>query len=137
MISRDFIHKYKIVFEECMVHNDVYFAYQIGYLGQNVKFVSDELYCCTYSTNSLTFRKRSVERQFLFYISKRKSYWFLKRLGVNIIPISYYNVVYYPYVVKIRGIIFAIKFYKYVWTHRKELKDARTAYLDIFDRKPI
>lgn len=136
MISHDYINKWNIKFEECPVCNDVFFSYQIAYFTKNVKYVNEEPYCCTFSPNSLTYEKRTPERQFLFYIAKKRSYWFHKKLGTKRIPMSYRDYIFIPYMLKFLGIVNTLKFYRVIYKNRKELQKARIAYSEIFNRKP-
>lgn len=132
MISSDFVKNYKIKCENCKVNNDVFFSFQLAFYSHSFKVIPDELYCCTYSSGSLTFRKRNVEREYLFYKQAKKRNGFYKKIGLGY-PFLRYDFVYLPYFIYKRGFQSACDFYKYCWTHRDELKNAEKAYLNIFD----
>lgn len=132
MYSRDFLIKNNIAFENVSVCEDVFFSFQTSLLAKKFETISNVLYCCTYTPGSMTYQKRSIEREFLFYLQAKKRNGFFKKLGLGY-PFYRYDFIYLPYMIMKRGLIEAIDFYRYCWTHRCELKSARNAYLNIFN----
>ncbi len=59
LIKKDFIKKYKIVFDEVIASNDVMFSTKVGYHLENFFVSTKEIYCITRGIGSLTvnFRK--------------------------------------------------------------------------------
>lgn len=49
---------------------------------------------------------------------------------------SYRDYIFMPYMLKFLGFVNALKFYRLIFENRKELQEARIAYLEIFERKP-
>lgn len=134
MISSRIIKQYELRCENVQVNNDVKFVFNLAYHSKNIKVIPEELYCCTYTPGSITYKKRSVEREFLFYLQAKKRNGFYHKLGLGS-PFIRHDIIYLPYMIKKRGFIEAIKFYRYCWQHRNELKEASKAYLDIFDHE--
>lgn len=132
MISMDIVNRYHLRCEDVKVNNDVKFILTLAYCAKNVKVIPDELYCCTYTPGSITYKKRSVEREFLFYVQAKKRNGFYQKLGLGF-PFYRYDAIYLPYIIKKRGLLSAFEFYMYCWQHRIELKSAENDYLDIFD----
>ncbi len=130
MISAKFLRNNNIRFEESRVNNDVWFSFQVAYKAKAFNVIDEELYCHTFNPNSITFTKRSVEREFLFYrqAKKRNGFYDAIRLGWGF---KRYDWMYLPYMLKKRGLSEAIKFYKYCYKHRDELSSTRQEYLTI------
>lgn len=133
LYSMIFLKENNILFEESAVNNDVYFSFQVALLSKKYDIIPNELYCCTYIPTSITFKKRSIEREFLFYTmaKKRNGFYHYLRLGY---PFVRYDWLYLLYIIKKRGIKDAYHFYIYSWKHRDELKKASKQYLHLFDK---
>lgn len=72
MVRREFLMKYNIYFEDCLVGNDIFYSYQVGYYAQRVFVIPDKLYNYTINKNSVsTTRKNQVE----FYELKFQHYY--------------------------------------------------------------
>lgn len=135
MISATFIKKYDICFEECQVNNDVLFNFMIALYSKDFKVISDILYYPTLINNgSITRKKRTLEKEFLFYIQAQKRNGFYKKLGLWYWPFYRYNIFYLLYFIKKHGLCFVLKFYHYCRLHKQEIRDARVAYLSIFEK---
>lgn len=63
VISLRLINKYHLKFDEIPVGNDAIFMLQASRLACNVKVILEKLYCITYQTDSITYRKMTFERQ--------------------------------------------------------------------------
>lgn len=67
MIRKCIIDKYHILFEDCVVGNDVFFSYQIGALTKQVIYEEKRLYNYTLHKNSVTTKKKNNND---FYFAK-------------------------------------------------------------------
>lgn len=131
LYSAAFLKQNNIQCEESIVNNDVYFSFQVALFSKKFEVIPDELYCCTYEPTSITYKKRNIEREFLFYIMAKKRNGFYHYLGLGY-PFIRYDWLYLLYMIKKRGIIGAYNFYIYSWKHREELKKASQQYLHLF-----
>lgn len=131
LYSSAFIKKYNIKFEESIVNNDVYFSFQIALFAKKMEVIPNELYCCTYEPTSVTYKKRSIEREFLFYVMAKKRNGFYHHIKLGY-PFVRYDWVYLLYMIKKRGLIGAYSFYKYSWMNREQLQKAKVQYLNLF-----
>lgn len=57
MFNRSFIVNHNLIFEEILSGNDAMFVVRAGYLAKNISVENKKLYCVTYRTNSLTYRR--------------------------------------------------------------------------------
>lgn len=130
MYAKSFLDSNHIFFEDARVNNDVFFSLQVGAYAKKFEVIANELYCCTYSSNSITFQQRTIEREFEFYkmAKKRNGFYRKIKLGKGFIR---YDLIYLPYMIKKRGLIGAFRFYRYAWEHRKELKQSEKAYIPL------
>ena len=54
MVSREFIEKHNILFEEVPKGNDVFFSYQVGYFAKNIKIEQCPIYVYTFNRQGIT-----------------------------------------------------------------------------------
>ena len=69
MVSRDFVYKFNIFFEETLNGNDVFYTYQVGYFSNKCKAIDNFLYVYWYNNSGLTNNKTKSE---IYYISQFK-----------------------------------------------------------------
>lgn len=135
LVSMDYIRKYNITFEECLVNNDVFYALQVCYFSDNFKAIPDVLYTYYINNKSLTHSKRTIEKEFQFYLQAQKRNGYCKRLGLRHYPFYRSTLLYIPFIIKKRGIVDGCKFFMYCYEHRNQISQSRKAYLSIFDKK--
>ena len=135
LVSIDLIRQNHIRFEDCMVNNDVFYALQVGYYSKSMTVLGDELYYFTENPESITHKKRSVEREFQFYLQVQKRNGFYWKMGLRHLPFYRHDILYLPYMLKKRGIRDTIEFFKLWWQRREERLEAQKAYLFVFENK--
>ena len=133
LVRTVFLKKNNIWFEDCAVNNDVYYALQIGHKASKIKVIPDELYYYMINDNSITHKKRTIEREYLFYIQVQKRNGLYKALGLNHYPFYRPTYLYVPFLIKKKGIGGMVDFFKYLKANREEVLDARNAYLSILE----
>lgn len=131
MVSLSFIKKKNIRFEECKVNNDVFFGLSIGHFGKKFVAIPDVLYHSIRSVGSITRQSRTIEREFLFYIQAQKRNGFYEAIGLKRWPYYRYDFLYVPFMLKKRGLMGTLEFYKYRGEHLNEVKEARKQYLSL------
>lgn len=129
LVSRDFIQKNKIHFENCRINIDVLYSILIGLHAKNYKVIPDKLYYFTENPDSITHKKRTVEREFQFYLQVQKRNGFYKAMGLTHLPFYRADYLYVPFMLKKRGIKDTIKFFTLWWKNYDERKNARKEYL--------
>ena len=133
LVNVGFIQENDIHFEECQVNNDVLYNLIIGFKAKQFKVISDVLYYNVVNENSITNQKRTLEKEFMFYIQAEKRNGFYEKIGLKYYPFYRHKILYFPYMVKKRGLLDAIKFFKIIKKRAGEIKEARKAYLYLFD----
>lgn len=133
LVRTAFIIKNNIKFEDCQVNNDVYYALQVCHKAKYFKVIPDELYYYMINDNSITHKKRTIEREYLFYIQVQKRNGLYKALGLNRYPFYRPTYLYVPFLIKKKGFGGMIDFFKYLRAHRDEVLEARKDYLSILD----
>lgn len=134
MVSLSFIRNNDIRFEECKVNNDVYFNLQIGLFSRRFKVIDDVLYRAIINDNSITRKKRNVEREFEFYLQAQKRNGFYKKMGLTQYPYYRATWLYAPFLIRKRGLKFAWNFFLMCYSRRNDIIKARKAYLSLFDK---
>lgn len=135
LVSLDFLRRNNIKFEHCEVNNDVFYALQIGFCAKKFKVIEDELYYFTENSDSITHKKRTIEREFLFFLQVQKRNGFFEHLGLKRYPFYRRTILYFPFMLKKRGLSDTIKFFKMIKERKKEIEKARKAYLFLFDKQ--
>lgn len=133
LVRTDFLKKYNIEFENCEVNNDVLYTLRIGIHLEKFLIIPQELYLWMENSESMTRKKRSIEREFLFYLQAQKRNGFFKHLGLNHYPFYRSDFLYWLYMIKKRGVIDAIRFFRFCHANKQEISDARKAYLCEFE----
>lgn len=128
MVSLKFLHDNGIRWEPARINMDVAYTYQLSLKAKKIKAIPNELYHFVGDSNSVTRKKRSIEREFNFYLAAQKRNGFFKKLGFGY-PFYRYDILYVPYLLKKRGLKETIEFYKYRNQHWDEVLAARSAYL--------
>lgn len=134
LVSLSFIQKNKILFENCRINIDVFYSLLIGLYAKNILVIPDILYNVVLTDNSITRKKRSIEREFQFYLQVQKRNEFYKKIGLHYWPYYRYNILYVPFMIKKRGIIQAFQFFSYLFHHKKEIEKAKLQYLNVFNK---
>ena len=133
LVRTDFLKKYNIQFEDSEVNNDVLYTLRIGLHIKKYLIIPKELYIWMENSNSMTRKKRSIEREFKFYLQAQKRNGFFSHLGLNYYPFYRSDLLYLLFFIKKRGIMDTIRFFKLCYTKKQEVKKARMAYLSEFD----
>lgn len=133
LVRTDFLKKYDIQFEDSEVNNDVLYTLRIGLHIKKYLIIPKELYIWMENSNSMTRKKRSIEREFKFYLQAQKRNGFFSHLGLNYYPFYRSDLLYLLFFIKKRGIMDTIRFFKLCYTKKQEVKKARMAYLSEFD----
>lgn len=128
MISVKFLRDNDIHWENCRINVDVLFSYQLVLKAKRYLAIPDELYHFVGDNNSITRKKRSIEREFGFYLAAQKRNGFFKVLGYCY-PFYRADILYLPYLLKKRGIKDTIAFYKYRKEHWNEVLEARKKFV--------
>ena len=132
LVSLKFIRDNAICYEMCRVNIDVLYALSIGLRVQKYKVIPDKLYYFTENPNSITHQKRSLEREFLFFIQIQKRNGFFEKLGLKKYPFYRRTILYFPHMFLKRGLLDAISFFKMIRERKNEITEARKAYLHLF-----
>lgn len=130
MISVQFMRNNDIRWENCRINIDVMFSLQIGLYGKNFIAIPDELYNLVFTKNSITRKKKSIEREFDFYLQVQKRNTIYKALKLSY-PFYRPDWMYLPFLLKKRGLKDTIAFYKHKHAHQDEVFEARRAYLPL------
>lgn len=130
MISLKFIRENQIQWENCRINVDVYFSFQVSMNANKFTAIPDVLYNFIGSPESITRKKRSIEREFGFYLAAQKRNGLFKNIGLGY-PFYRYEFLYLPYLLLKRGIKDTILFYKYKHEHFDEVLKARKLYLSL------
>ena len=110
------------------INVDVLYTYQLALKAKKFKAIPNELYQFVGDSNSITRKKRSIEREFEFYLAAQKRNGFFKVLGYGY-PFYRADILYLPYLLKKRGLKDTFAFYKYRKEHWSEVVEARKLYI--------
>lgn len=130
LVSMHFIRKNNIHFENCRLNIDVLYSILIGLNAKKYTVIPNKLYYFTENPDSITHKKRSVEREFQFYLQVQKRNGFYKAIGLNHLPFFRADYLYVPFMLKKRGLKDTIEFFRLWWKHKNERKQARKEYLE-------
>lgn len=131
LVRTEFLQTNHIEFEDCEVNNDVFYALQIGHKIKRFKAIPDELYQYMINDGSITHKKRSIEREFLFYLMVQKRNGLYKELGLMRYPFYRHTYLYIPHLTLKRGFLGMVNFFKYLHRHKDDINKARKEYLKI------
>lgn len=132
MLSVDFIRRNNIKWENCRINIDVMFGLQVGLREKSFHVIPDELYNLVFTDNSITRKKKSIEREFEFYLQVMKRNVVYKYLGLGY-PLYRPEFLYIPFLLKKRGFKDLLAFYKYRKQNYNRVLEARSAYLPILE----
>ncbi len=130
LVSMKFIKKNNISYENCRINIDVLYSILIGMRVERYKVIPNKLYYFTENPDSITHKKRTVEREFQFYLQVQKRNGFYKAIGLNHLPFFRADYLYVPFMLKKRGLKDTIEFFRLWWKRRDERKQARKEYLE-------
>lgn len=130
MVSVEFLRVNHIRWENCRINVDVLFGYQVALKARKFLAIPDELYHFVGDNNSITRKKRSIEREFGFYLAAQKRNGFFKILGYGY-PFYRADILYVPYLLKKRGLKDTIAFFKFRKDHWNEVLEARQKFVPI------
>lgn len=133
LVNLKFLQKFNIHFEECEVNNDVLYAYMVSLYSNKMKLLDDALYIKELVPTSITGRKRSIEREFLFYIQAQKRNGLFELLNLKKYPFYRSDILYVVFLLHKRGLFDTIKFFKYRKKHISVVKEARSYYKHFFE----
>lgn len=135
LVRTDFLKKYHIDFEACEVNNDVLYTLRIGMHIEKYLIIPKELYLWMENSESMTRKKRSIEREYKFYLQAQKRNGFFRYLGLNHYPFYRSNLLYFLYFMKKRGFVDTLRFFRICHAKREEISKARKAYLNEFNNR--
>ena len=133
LVSTNYIMRNSIRFEESEVNNDVLYAILVSAWTNRFKVIPDELYSFVVNPESITHKKRSIEREFLFYLQAQKRNGIFKILKYGY-PFYRTDLLYVLFMIKKRGFADMVRFFKYRSQHIAEVKSAREAYLFLLEK---
>lgn len=81
MVSKAFVDKHHISFEECPNGNDIWYTYQVGYFSRKIKVIPDKLYVYTMNRHSITHKRRSEKAVISYLSNMKKQRQFFRFLG--------------------------------------------------------
>ena len=136
MVSMKFMKEHDIRWEECRINVDVMYALQLNVYARSILIVPKVLYLYIGATDGITRKKRSIEREFGFYLAAQKRNGFFKKLGWGY-PYYRNDILYLPFLLWKRGLTDTIMFIKYAYDHREEITKARKEYLSFYDNLDI
>lgn len=129
LVSMSFIKENNIHFENCRINIDVLYSILIGLNASKYTVISNKLYYFTENPESITHKKRTIEREFQFYLQVQKRNGFYKAIGLNHYPFYRADILYVPFMLKKRGVKDTIQFFKLWWERKDERRNAKKAYL--------
>lgn len=132
MMSVDFLRRNNLRWEECCINIDVLFTFRLALAAKRYMAIPDELYHFVGDGNSITRKRRSIEREFGFYLQAQKRNGFFKRLGYGH-PFYRPDWLYLPYMLKKRGVRETIEFYRLRRDRWSEVEEARELYVKYLD----
>lgn len=134
LVSLKFLKENNIKYENCRVNIDAFYALQIGLYAKKIQVIPDRLYNWVITEGSITMKKRSVEREFQFFLQAQKRNGFYKEIGLTKWP--YYRKVflYLPFMLRKRGLLDTIMFFSLIIRNWDNVKDARKTYLYLFEK---
>lgn len=132
LVSLKYIRENGIHFEECEVNNDVMYAIWVCCWTNRFKVIKDELYSFVVNASSLTHKKRSIEREFLFYLQAQKRNGIFKKLKYGY-PFYRMDILYIPFLIKKRGFGDMVRFFVYRHKHIDIVNSAKKEYLFLLD----
>lgn len=134
MIQTSFLRENNICWENCRINIDVMFSLQLGMCVKKYEVISDELYNLVFSDNSITRQKKSIEREFNFYLQIVKRNTVYKALNLKY-PFYRPEWLYLPFLLLKRGLKDTIDFYRYKYSHMGSVREARLAYIPLLKKE--
>lgn len=133
LVSMEFIRRENIVYENCRVNIDVYYSLQIGLKANHIKVIPNKLYNWVINEGSITQKKRTIEREFIFYLQVQKRNGFYKEKGLTYAPYYRPDWLYIPHMIRKYGIKGCYEFFSYRHNKLEEVRTARKAYLHLLN----
>lgn len=128
MVSLRFFRENSIHWEQdCRVNVDVLYSFLIAQKAKSFEVIPDELYWFVGDENSITRKTRTIEREFQFYLAAQKRNGFFKRMGYGY-PYYRSDLLYILFLLKKRGVMDTIKFFKHRRAHIEQVRNARKAF---------
>ena len=137
LVNVDFLQKNNIHFEECLVNNDVLFAYMVSLKSEKMKILKDVLYLKELVSTSITGKKRDIAREFLFYLQAQKRNGLFELLNYKKYPFYRSDILYVLYFLKKRGLLDTWSFFRYRKKNIDLVKEARSFYKHFFENLTI
>lgn len=132
LISVRFINDNNICWEDCRINVDVLFSFLVALKAKKYLAIPNVLYHFVGDGNSITRKKRSIEREFEFYLAVQKRNGFFKVLGYGY-PFYRSDFLYLPFLLVKRGVKDTIAFFKYRKAHCSDVLEARQKYIKYLD----
>lgn len=123
VIKRELIINNDIRFEEIEINNDVFFSLKLGLVTQKYKVIKKNLYCFTFRKDSISTKKRTVEKENLFLIMRIRINQFYKANGMPELKKSYLGIIYM--ILKKNGLWYFLKYIGYIILNFDILLSAR------------
>lgn len=134
LVSMRFIKDNNVKYENCRINIDAFYALQIGLFANKMMVIPDKLYNWVATEGSITMQKRSIDREFQFFLQAQKRNGFYKQIGLTYWPFYRRLSLYLPFMLKKRGLFDTIRFYKVIFRNWDKVLDARKTYLYLFKK---
>ncbi len=135
MISKKYIDKYLIRFEEVSKGNDVLFSFMVGFFTNNIIVESIKLYCYDFNPQSITNERKTIQGYMTYLRGYLKSNTFYSFIGCpkwRKNPLRWIPVVFYKNGVK-EGFWFCCCLYKNI----KQLHVEKDLYVNMIKKTKI
>lgn len=134
LVSLKFLKDNDIQYENCRINIDAFYALQIGLYAKRIKVIPDKLYNWVATSGSITMKKRSIDREFQFFLQAQKRNGFYKQMGLTYWPYYRKVILYLPFMLKKRGFWDTLKFFLTIYRNWDQVLEARRTYLYLFDK---
>lgn len=134
LVSLKFLKENSIQYENCRINIDAFYALQIGLKAKQIKVIPDKLYNWVATSGSITMKKRSVEREFQFFLQAQKRNGFYKQIGLTSWPYYRKVILYLPFMLRKRGFFDTLRFFVIIYKNWNQVIEARKTYLYLFEK---
>lgn len=134
LVSLKFLKENNIQYENCRINIDAFYALQIGLKAKQIRVIPDKLYNWVATSGSITMKKRSIEREFQFFLQAQKRNGFYKQIGLTSWPYYRKVILYLPFMLKKRGFFDTLRFFVIIYKNWNQVIEARKTYLYLFKK---
>lgn len=134
LVSLKFLKENNILYENCRINIDAFYALQIGLYAKTIKVIPDKLYNWVATYGSITMKKRTIEREFQFFLQAQKRNGFYRQIGLTYWPYYRKVILYFPFMLKKRGLMDTFRFFVTIYNNWDQVIEARKTYLYLFNK---